>query len=121
MTVAGQPLQLRGGNTIVGAFCQERAPASLGLGKIAALGGEHGEVAPGEVSVDPLIDAAKLVGRLQARNPKPTALGLSRFAAMARNVSGLERQMTKDAGIRSPDSIRSFIDRHATSSPTCRP
>ena len=47
---------------------------------IPALGGQGRQVAPGDVAVDSLIEAAKLVGALQPENPPPTPLGLGGLA-----------------------------------------
>jgi hypothetical protein len=47
--------------TIARAFCQHFTPEPFGLGMIASLGGNGGQIAPGKMPVNPLTDAAKLV------------------------------------------------------------
>jgi hypothetical protein len=51
---------------VAGAFGQHFTPEFLGLGMIAALGGDRCQIAPGQMSVNALIDAAKLIGPLAA-------------------------------------------------------
>ena len=67
---------------IVGALSEHGLPESVHFGLIPALGGERGQVAPGEVAVDSLVDAAKLIGTLERQNQPPAFLGLGRFAPM---------------------------------------
>jgi hypothetical protein len=45
------------------AFRQHLPPEPLGLGMIAALRGKGRQIAPGQVAIDSLIHAAKLVGK----------------------------------------------------------
>ena len=47
---------------IAGALGQDVVPQPFGLGMVAALGGQDRQVAPGPMTVDSLVDAAKLVG-----------------------------------------------------------
>ena len=50
---------------------------------IAALFGQHGEVAQGQMAVDALIDAAETVGTPQRQDPPPAGFGLGRLASFA--------------------------------------
>jgi hypothetical protein len=75
-------LQLRQRLAIARAFGEHLAPKPLRPVTIAALGGKGRQVAPGQVTVNPLIEAAKLVGTLQIEDPPPTPLGLGRLSAM---------------------------------------
>jgi hypothetical protein len=70
------PFQLRQGLAIAGAVCQNLVPELLGLRAVAALGGQHGQVAPGQVPVDPLVEAAQLFGTLEVQDPPPAVFGL---------------------------------------------
>jgi len=51
---------------VPGAFGQHRLPQPPRFGMVAALGGQGRQVAQGQMAVDPLVDAAKLIGALQA-------------------------------------------------------
>jgi hypothetical protein len=76
-------LQLRQGFAITGAFGEHLVPQSPDLGMIPALGRESVQVAPGQVAKDPLIDAAKLVGTMQAQDPASWLLGLGGFSSVS--------------------------------------
>ena len=52
-------------------------PACQGLGPVAALLGQDGEVAEREMAVDTLVDAAELVGTLQRQDSPPADFGLA--------------------------------------------
>ena len=75
-------LQLRQRLAIARALGQHVLPQSLRLGMIASLDGQGGQVAPGHVAVDPLIEAAKLVGTLQLQDQPPASFGLGSLAPM---------------------------------------
>src|SRR5271157_160326 len=62
-----------------------RGPSSRAAGPrtVAAFLGQNGEVAKGEVAVDALIDAAKLVGTLERQDPPPAGSGLGHLARLA--------------------------------------
>jgi len=62
---------------------EDHSPEPPGLGPIAPIFGQDGEVAQGEVSVDALIDATELVGTLQGQDPPPSGFGLGRLARLA--------------------------------------
>jgi len=62
---------------------EDHPPEPPGLGPVAALFGQDGEVAQGEVAVDALVDAAKLVGTLERQDPPPAGFGLRRLARLA--------------------------------------
>jgi hypothetical protein len=64
------------------AFRQHLPPEPLGLGMIAALRGKGRQIAPGQMAIDTLIHAAKLVGAFQAQNPPPHLLCLGWLAPM---------------------------------------
>ena len=49
-------------------------PELIGFGVIAPFGGQDRQVAPGQMSVDPLIDAAKLLGAPDGRDPSPAPI-----------------------------------------------
>ena len=68
-------------------------PEPTRLGVVAALLGQHGQVAPGQVAVDPLIDAAKLLGTLQGQDPPPARLRLGRLARLAVDHRLAEEQL----------------------------
>ena len=53
------------------------------LTPVPALLGQLGEVAPGQVAVDALIDATEAVGTLQAQDPPPASFGLGGLAGLA--------------------------------------
>jgi hypothetical protein len=55
---------------------ENHSPEPLGLGPIAPLLGQNGELAQGEMAVDPLVDAAELVGTLQRQDPPPAGSDL---------------------------------------------
>ena len=74
--------ELRQGLAIAGAFGENVVPEPLRLHEIPALGGQGRQVAPGEMAVDPLVDAAELVGPAQAQDTAPRSLGLGRLAAV---------------------------------------
>ncbi len=59
------------------ALGQDLGPYLRRLGMVAALGGQHRQVAPGQVPVDPLVDAGELLGPAQRQDPPPAALGLA--------------------------------------------
>ena len=65
---------------------------------VAALVGQGGEVAQGEVAVDALVDTAKLLGTLQGQDPPPGRLGLGRLARHAVH-HGLAEEQLRVAGI----------------------
>ena len=56
-----QPFPQRQGLAVPRAFGQHLAQEALGLGVVAAFGGQDRQVAPGDMPKDPLVDAAKLV------------------------------------------------------------
>ena len=58
------------------------------LGAVTALLGQDGEVAQGEVAVDALINAAKLVGTFQGQDPPPACFGLGGLAGFAEGSKG---------------------------------
>ena len=62
---------------------EDHSPRPPGLDAVAALLGQDGEVAQGEVAVDALVDAAKLVGTLEGQDPPPAGFGLGRLARLA--------------------------------------
>jgi len=68
-------------------------PEPPGLGSVAALLGQDGEVAQGEVAVDALVDAAELVGSLQRQDPPPAGFGLGRLAGLAMEDCLAEMQL----------------------------
>ena len=69
-------LQLRERLPITGALGQDVVPQPLDLGMVTTLGGNCRQVAAGQVTIDPLINAAKMVGTPQAQDPP---LGTLRF------------------------------------------
>ncbi len=62
---------------------ENKAPEPLGFRAVAALFGENGEVAQGEVAVDALIHATELVGALKRQDPPPACCGLGGLARFA--------------------------------------
>ena len=74
--------QFRQRLTVPRAFRQHFTPKPLGLGMIAALRGKGRQIAPGQVAIDTLIHAAKLVGAFQAQYPPPRLLCLGWLAPM---------------------------------------
>ena len=62
---------------------EDHPPEPPGLGAVATLLGQDGEVAQGEVAVDALVDAAELVGTLQGQDPPPAGFGLGGLAGFA--------------------------------------
>ena len=53
-----------------------------GRDRIAAFLGQHGEVAPGEMSVDAHVQAGELFGTAQVQDSPPACFGLGRFAPL---------------------------------------
>jgi len=62
---------------------EDHPPQPSGLGPVTALLGQDGEIAEGQVAVDSLVDAAKLVGTLERQDPPPAGLSLDRLAGLA--------------------------------------
>jgi hypothetical protein len=60
-------------------------PKLSGTIGVAALSGQHRQVAPGEMPVDSMVDAAKLFGPVQGEDPPPARLGLARLAPVPVN------------------------------------
>ncbi len=52
------------------------APELFGFGQVAALGGDVSQIAPREMAIDSLVDAAKLVGPVQCQDAPPRDLSL---------------------------------------------
>ena len=73
----------RRGLGVARARVEDHFPEPPGLGTIAPLFGQDGEVPQREVAVDALIDAARLVGTLQVQDPPPAGFGLGRLASLA--------------------------------------
>ena len=73
-------VELRGCLWVPLALRQDLSPEAIHLGAVAALSGQHRQVAPGQVPVDSLIDAAKLLGPAQGQDPPPARLGLGGLA-----------------------------------------
>ena len=63
------------------------------LGGVAALGGQHGQVAPGQVAVDAHVQAGELLRTPQAQDPPPALLRLGRLAPMAVDHRLAEQQL----------------------------
>ena len=68
---------------------------------ISPLGGQRGQVAEGQVAVNSLVDARKLLGPLQGQNPPPCRFRLGRLTCLAMQdrlakeqlgIVGIERQ-----------------------------
>ena len=57
-------------------FCRQPLTVIQNVEAVATLLGTDDEVAQGEVAVDALIDAAKLVGTLEGQDPPPAGFGL---------------------------------------------
>jgi hypothetical protein len=74
VTIAQEP-ELSPRLAITGAFGKDGLPESPCVRVIAALGIEHGQVAAGEVTVDSLVNAAKLVGALERQKEPSASLG----------------------------------------------
>src|SRR5271157_6509389 len=55
---------------------EDHFPEPPGLGPVAPLFGQNGEVAQCQVAVDALIDATKLVATLESQDPPPAGFGL---------------------------------------------
>ncbi len=72
---------------------EDHLPEPSGLGLVAALLGQEGEVAQSEVAVDVLIDAAKPVGTLERQDPPPAGFGLGRLAGLAMQDGLAEMQL----------------------------
>ncbi len=73
----------RPGLGIAGTRLKDQPPQPPRFIAVAALLGQGGEVAPGQMAVDALIDAAKLVRSLQGQDPPPAGFGLGRLASFA--------------------------------------
>ena len=67
--------------------------STIDLGVIAALGGRGRQVGPGHVAIDPLIEAAKLVGTLQIQDQLPAPLGFRRFSTVPMNHAVAKPQL----------------------------
>ncbi len=70
---------------VVGAFSQHGSPESGRLIVIAAFLGQRRQIAPGEVAVDALVHAGKLLRPLDRQNPPPAPLGPVVIASLAAN------------------------------------
>jgi hypothetical protein len=73
----------RHGLGVAGTRVEDHPPTPPGLGPVAALFGQDGEVAEGQVAVDALVDARELVGTLERQDPPPAGFGLGRLARLA--------------------------------------
>ena len=73
----------RHGLGVAWARLEDHPPEPPGLGPVAALFGQDGEVAEGHVVVDTLVDAAELVGTLERQDPPPAGFGLGWLARLA--------------------------------------
>ena len=82
---------------------EDHSPEPPGLGPVAPLFDQDGEVARGEVAVDALVDATELVGTLESQDPPPAGFGLGRLARLAMQDRLAEMQLVGSSGsIRSP-------------------
>ena len=83
----------RYGLAISGTRFEDQPPQAERLTVIAALFGQHGEVAQGQMAVDALIDAAETVGTLKGQDPPPAGFGLGRLAGFAMQDGLAEMQL----------------------------
>jgi hypothetical protein len=92
---------------VVGAFVQDALPKAFRFGMVAALGDQNRQVAQGELAVDAMVDAAKLVWTLQLQHPRPPML---RFGKPAREPvqHGLAKEQRGDIA-----SARQTIGAHS--------
>ena len=100
---------------------EDHSPRPPGLDAVAALLGQDGEVAQGEVAVDALVDAAKLVGTLEGQDPPPAGFGLGRLARLAVQ-DGLAEMQLGVVGV-DPEPSGTIMDwspRSRTSNPRSR-
>ena len=82
---------------------ENHPPEAPGLGRVASLLGQNGEVAKGEVAVDFLVAAAELVGTLQGQDPPPAGIGLGRLTSLAVEA-GLRSRITVPGTLSFPSS-----------------
>ena len=68
---------------VAGALGQDPGPEPVGLGRVAALLGQGGEVAAGQVAVDPRVDPGEPLGAPQGQDPPPAPLGPRAVAGVA--------------------------------------
>jgi hypothetical protein len=68
-------------------------PEPPGFGLVAALFGQEGEVAQGDVAMDALVDAAEPVGSLQGQDSPPADFGLGGLACFAMKYGFAEMQL----------------------------
>ncbi len=83
----------RYGLAISGTRFEDHPPYSPRFIGVAALFGQHGEVAQGQMAVDALIDAAETVGTPQRQDPPPAGFGLGRLASFAMQYGLAEMQL----------------------------
>jgi hypothetical protein len=77
----------------------DHPPEPPGLGPVAPLFDQDGEVAQGEVAVDALVDATELVGTLESQDPPPAGFGLGRLARLAMQDRLAEMQLGVVVGV----------------------
>jgi hypothetical protein len=73
-------LQLQKRLAIAGAFHEDRAPESLNLVEVAALGREGRQVAAGEVALDSQVNAPELLGALECQDSPPAGFRVGGLA-----------------------------------------
>ena len=78
---------------------EDHSPEPPGLGPVAPLFDQDGEVAQGEVAVDALVDATELVGTLESQDPPPAGFGLGRLARLAMQDRLAEMQLGVVVGV----------------------
>src|SRR5579883_1557946 len=76
-------LQHGGRLAVAGAFGQHLGPEPGRLGRVAPLSGQPRQVAPGEMPINPLIDAGELLGASQRQDAPPARLGAGTVAPAA--------------------------------------
>ncbi len=62
---------------------EDASPQQPGLGPVAALFGQDGEIPQGQVAVDALVEATEPVGTLECQDPTPAGFGLGLLAGLA--------------------------------------
>jgi hypothetical protein len=67
---------------VTGAFHEHRTPMAMSLLKVAKFPGQNRQVPPGEMPIDPLIDAGKLLRPRKREYRAPALLRLARLAAL---------------------------------------
>jgi hypothetical protein len=102
---------------VLGAFLEHLAPQARSPVVIAACAGQEGQVAPGQMAVDPRVLAAKLLRALQAEDPRERCLGLRPLSAPQVYDSASAPQF-RILGV-DPQSLRARLQRRGALSHLC--